>query len=162
MKKKILEKKQCLFLHQGITIGHWFQPLNEHPLKENKLKIWLLSHFSEIFFKETKKSAQPAPEYQHILSVDTQDFLTGIWIWQLTFVSEALLGNPPTQISQYVKLQWGYCTTAYTCGYSVCVLGMDNINIWDCYQNPRTQNFCQKLTFHFYRLLTDSKVVSYH
>lgn len=90
----------------------------------------------------------------------------------LTFVSAALPGNPPHEISQYVKLQWGYCTTTYTCSYNVRVLGMDNINIWDCYQNPRTSNsselhelfpdFAKTLHLIFYRLLIDTKVVSYH
>ena len=134
MKEK-LEKKQYLFLHQGITIGHWFQPLNEHPSK-NKLKpSCLLSQFSEVIIKRNLVKKLQTQERVH--SHSTNEFSVSkhnifwldstlifgswsIWSWCEVFVSRARPLRKfffATQISQYVKLQWVYCTTTNTCSY---------------------------------------------
>lgn len=130
--KKKLEKKRCLFLHQGITIGHWSQPLNEHPStnseKKNKKKLNppVLPWFAEVLpLRETLwKRYEPKRVHSQSTSAFSASKRSFFWLrstgfWQLidmkesVFVSRArLLGKLffSTQISQYVKLQWGYST----------------------------------------------------
>lgn len=125
--KEDLEKKQCLFLHQGITIGHWFQPSHY-----NKIKTFLQvdTIIQKLSLKETLwERYEPKRVHSQSTSaflVSKQDFLTGFDSFFLAadrYEIKSLLATPDSfrnSSSPHKYHNMWNCsgsTTTYTCSY---------------------------------------------
>lgn len=141
-----MEKKQYLFLHQGITIGHWFQPLNKHPSK-NKLKpsCLLSQFFQRLSLKETLwKSYKPKKECTATVPAHFQcrntTFSDWIRLWFLAadrYEVEVMClsavpdpsGNSSSPHKYHNMWNCSGSTVQLQTRVVICVLGLNNINI---------------------------------
>lgn len=159
--------KEAMFIFSSKRYNWSLIPAVKWTSINKKLKPFcLFSQFSEVIIKRNlvkrvRMNWSAQLEYQHIFSVKTQDLLTGFNNFQGNFFFS-------TQISQYVKLQWVYYTTTYTCSY-MCTGNEQykyltvNISRPKSYQNTKLHipRFSKNLKFTFYYLLMQ-KVVPYH